>query len=447
MSKFKGRWGRGGERVLYRSLTNWDDSISDESIHAVGKWNSLVLKSLTNPFMVQRLSELVPEAKTGNSRLFKHQAVGITRNQAAIDLQCYKRKAVRDRSKRLLQASPHPSTDLEQVTSGYLFAAAKAKSQADNEALTRILEVLEKRPYDVGLILTIIQLYIRAKKYDSAIDVLNKFFRYIEELGASDHEDVRYSPGLVALAVALYRALNRKKDIRAELGRAAAYWQSIPKNSSTTLLREAGIELLHSSKPADLAIAGAAFERLVSQNPDDKIAQAGLVASFATTDYAKVEPHLSSLSSVDDLTAGADVSALLDAGVPAYPAPQQPSTGKKKRSADGEDDGTVAAAAPEVAKTSEQQRKKKKKPRLGKNYDPNANPDPERWLPLRDRSNYRPKNKKGKKKAMDSTQGGFAAGEGETLNLAGGAGQIKVEKAPQTGGGGGGGKKKKGRKN
>lgn len=32
--------------------------------------------------------------------------------------------------------------------------------------------------------------------------------------------------------------------------------------------------------------------------------------------------------------------------------------------------------------------------------------DPERWLPLKDRSSYRPKGKKGKKKALDATQGG-----------------------------------------
>ena len=55
--------------------------------------------------------------------------------------------------------------------------------------------------------------------------------------------------------------------------------------------------------------------------------------------------------------------------------------------------------------------------------------DPERWLPLRDRSSYRPKGKKGKKKATDNTQGGFVREE-ETLELAGGAGSVKVEKAP-----------------
>lgn len=373
--------------------------------------------------------------------MFKHQEVGILRNKAAIDLQCYKRRAVKNHTAHLIKEDPSPSTDLERVTWGYLNAAAKARSQADKEALTKILETFEKRPYDVGLLLTIIHFYVQAKKYDSAIDVLHKFFKLVESITESDHADVRYAPGLVALAVALYRTQNRKKDIRDELGRAAAYWQSIPKNSSTTLLREAGIELLHSSKPSDLSTAGAAFERLVSHDPDDKIAQAGLIASYATTDYPKVESHLSSLSPVENLTAGIDVSALLEAGVPAFPAPQVSAPEKKKRKA--ADDGEAVDAKPAAAQPSASEKtKKKKKPRLGKNYDPNVKPDPERWLPVRDRSNYRPKGKKGKKKVAESTQGGFSANDSETLSLAGGAGQIKVEKAPQNAGG----KKKKGRK-
>lgn len=36
-------------------------------------------------------------------------------------------------------------------------------------------------------------------------------------------------------------------------------------------------------------------------------------------------------------------------------------------------------------------KKKKRKPRLPKNYDPNVPPDPERWLPKQERSNYKKK--------------------------------------------------------
>lgn len=47
--------------------------------------------------------------------------------------------------------------------------------------------------------------------------------------------------------------------------------------------------------------------------------------------------------------------------------------------------------------------------KLPKNYDPKVTPDPERWLPMRERSYYRGK-KKGKKKEQigKGTQGATA---------------------------------------
>lgn len=42
-------------------------------------------------------------------------------------------------------------------------------------------------------------------------------------------------------------------------------------------------------------------------------------------------------------------------------------------------------------KGSNKKKLKKRKIRLPKHYDPNVKPDPERWLPRRDRSTYRPK--------------------------------------------------------
>ncbi|KAM4673886.1 signal recognition particle subunit SRP72 isoform 2-T2 [Amazona ochrocephala] len=59
-------------------------------------------------------------------------------------------------------------------------------------------------------------------------------------------------------------------------------------------------------------------------------------------------------------------------------------------------------------------KKKKKKGKLPKNYDPKVTPDPERWLPMRERSYYRGR-KKGKKKDQvgKGTQGSTTAGSSE----------------------------------
>ena len=54
-----------------------------------------------------------------------------------------------------------------------------------------------------------------------------------------------------------------------------------------------------------------------------------------------------------------------------------------------------------VAMDTTKKKKRKRKPRLPKNFDPNVKPDPDRWLPLRERSYFR----RGKKKAAQTLRG------------------------------------------
>lgn len=82
---------------------------------------------------------------------------------------------------------------------------------------------------------------------------------------------------------------------------------------------------------------------------------------------------------------------------------------------------------------------KKKKTRLPKGVEPGKVADPERWLPERDRSTYRPKGRKDKKKAAGATQGGPTVA-GESSEVLGG------ELLKKAGGGPGGGANKKKKK-
>lgn len=370
----------------------------------------------------------------------------LKRNQYIIQLQAQKFDGVKDKTARLLKGSP-PSVSADSVNLGMLNAAATTQLRSGKEALRSILPLLDARPDDVGLLLTIIQLYIQTKNPGPALTLLEAFFKRLEAATTPDHADVRYAPGLVALAVALYRLQGRHGAIRGELAKAAAHWEQEARDgsgsggggaSSSSLLREAGVELLASANPADLAAAGAAFERLIDSSQDDRAATAGLVASFATSDYAKVQPHLAVLAPVEKLVAGIDVGALIEQGVATFSASAAATGSSSKKRAAAADSSEAAASKP----------RKKRKRALPKNYEEGRTPDPERWLPLRDRSTYRPKGKKGKKRAAEATQGGLPAGvagskdEGETLELAGGAGSVKVEKAPQGGKKG----KKKGKK-
>lgn len=218
--------------------------------------------------------------------------------------------------------------------------------------------------------------------------------------------------------------------IKTELGKAASYWRKKSK-PSISLFRAAGISLLESSNPENLSAAGEIFSSLREQDPNDRTAIAGYVASFATTDLKKVSSDLEKLTPVPRLISGIDAAALEEAGIPTPPSPV--TAASKKRTAD---QATEKDKAPP-------KKRKIRESRKPKDFEEGKKMDPERWLPLRDRSSYRPKGKKAKKKAMEMTQGGVVKEE-ESLELAGGAGSVKVEKA--SGGGGAKKNKKKGKK-
>ena len=53
-------------------------------------------------------------------------------------------------------------------------------------------------------------------------------------------------------------------------------------------------------------------------------------------------------------------------------------------------------------------KRKRKKPKLPKNYNPKVAPDPERWLPRRERSTFKQR-KRRRNEPMKGTQGGPSA--------------------------------------
>ncbi|KAI0140558.1 hypothetical protein GGR57DRAFT_487774 [Xylariaceae sp. FL1272] len=399
--------------------------IPEAPTRAVAQNNEAALAAAeSNPYLAQRIADAAV-ALSGNDKLFHYQQSIMQRNALGLGLQMQKFKGTKASTHSQICDASSTTGLLDAAHLGVINAAARAQLGAGKDAIKAILPALEKRPNDIGLLFTIIQLYVQTKNPGPALALLETFLKRLETATTPDYANVRYAPGLVAVAVALYRTQGRQNSIRAELAKASTHWRSRSNRSSISLLLESGIELLRSSNPSDVEAAGASFEKLVSSYTRDATAAAGLVASFATRDYDKVSPYLSKLTSVERLTAGIDVKSLVDAGVAAV-TPTAPSI--KRRAAVNE---------PERGQATKRRRKK----RLPKDYDQTKQPDPERWLPLRDRSSYRPKGKKGKKRAHD-TQGGVVKEE-ETLELVGGAGAVKVEKAT---GGQSGKKKKKGKK-
>jgi signal recognition particle subunit SRP72 len=377
--------------------------------------------------MIQRIFDSVPKLSHGE-KFFEHQSSILKRNKYAIDLQSQKYSGVAYSTSSIISKSSSTISPFVNSLS-VINAAAHAQNDTRKTSLKAIIPLLEKRPSDVGLILVIIQLYILTNNPGPAINLLETFFKRLEESTTPQDQDVRFAPGLVAVLISLYRLSGRKGPIKTELAKAATHWRRKSK-PSLSLLRAAGSSLLESSNPEDLATAGEIFSSLRSQDPNDRTAIAGYVASYATSDLSKVSSDLDKLTPVSRLISDIDAEALEEAGIPTF-SPNVPAS--KKRAAEAEKEKPVPEA-----------KKRKIKPsKMPKDFEEGKKMDPERWLPLRDRSSYRPKGKKGKKKAADLTQGGVVKEE-ESLELAGGAGSVKVQ---QTAGGGGKPKnKKKGKK-
>jgi signal recognition particle subunit SRP72 len=371
-----------GEAVLLRSL------------------NSAVLRTLEeNPFLALRLVEDVLPKDTEN--MFTYQRTKLDQLKAISSLRAQKLCGIGSGAGRSEETEfPHLSL---------VMVAADARLAQNGDALRTCQRLMKSRPLDLGLVLAAIQLHLRKKDTGSAAAALESYLRRLESQGGAEHAHVRFLPGLVALAVSLYRVWGRGRQARAELAYAAEHHAKTKGVLSTGLLREAGLELVTSLDEADAAVAGTAFNEVLKMVLDDVLSMAGSVAAASTTGDTAREKYVDQLPASRELVGDADIRSLLGAGVVSTTSPAGQA---KRKHSPMQTEGLT----------------KKRRRRMPKNVEDGKQPDPERWLPLRDRSSYRPKGKKGKKKAHEATQGGVVKEE-ETLELVGGAGAVKVEKA------------------
>lgn len=167
-------------------------------------------------------------ASAAQSDLFNYQANILKRNNLVIDLGAYKTKGVADRTEKILRQTTLPSANSQINAAAIINAAAHTQGLDSKEALRKLLAVAAKRPNDVGLTLTIVQLQLQQEQAGAALTTLTTFLSRLESSGEANDTDVRFSPGLVALAVTLFRSQKRDASAKAEIVKAAQYWQNRP---------------------------------------------------------------------------------------------------------------------------------------------------------------------------------------------------------------------------
>ncbi|KAK4753615.1 hypothetical protein SAY87_001719 [Trapa incisa] len=212
--------------------------------------------------------------------------------------------------------------------------------------------------------------------------------------------EIQHMPGTVATIVALREKAGDIDGACAVLDSAINWWSNAmtEDNKIGILMQEAASFKLRHGRQED---AARLFEELVKSGGSME-AIAGLVSTVARMNIEKAEVYAKKLKPLPGLK-GVDVDSL------------EKTSGARQ---DANHSRVGVSEMYEEGKTKEKAKKKRKrKPRYPKGFDP-ANPgpppDPERWLPKRERSSYRPKRKDKRAAQVRGSQGSVAREKQET---------------------------------
>eukprot|EP00088_Acartia_fossae_P008823 TRINITY_DN1423_c0_g1_i10.p1 TRINITY_DN1423_c0_g1~~TRINITY_DN1423_c0_g1_i10.p1 ORF type:complete len:657 (-),score=254.81 TRINITY_DN1423_c0_g1_i10:205-2175(-) len=224
----------------------------------------------------------------------------------------------------------------------------------------------------------------------------------------------KYRHGVLSALVSLYLALDDRPKAAAALKKATE-WNLKNKTSGSSdmnvVWRKTAEFHMSSGEPE---VAAKSLEEMLRVNSDLRTL-AQLVLAYAKFDLNKAMEAAKKLPPFDEESMNVDIGSLEESAFAMGKSlKKNPLTPKTPKTPKKDEEGGV------VKKKS-----KKRKKRLPKNYDPNATPDPERWLPRRERTGlkYLPgqrRIRKDKRKGEKFTGGqGVASGQTETYDYSG----------------------------
>ncbi|XP_027692037.1 signal recognition particle subunit SRP72 isoform X1 [Vombatus ursinus] len=355
---------------------------TDVGLLAVIANNIITINKDQNVFDSKKKVKLT-NAEGVEHKLSKKQLQAIEFNKALLAMYTNQADQCRKISTSLQSQSP------EHLLPVLIQAAQLCREKQHAKAIDLLQEFSEKHPANAAEIkLTMAQLKIAQGNITKACLIL----RSIGEL--------KHKPGMVSALVTMY---SHEEDIDSaiEVFTQAIHWYQNhqPKSSvHLSLIREAANFKLKYGRKKD-AISD--LEQLWKQNPKDVHTLAQLISAYSLVDPEKAKVLSKHLPSSDSMSLKVDVEALENSHGATY-------IRKKGGKLTGEN------PLKEQGQGDIKKKKKKKKGKLPKNYDPKVTPDPERWLPMRERSYYRGR-KKGKKKDLigKGTQGTASAASSE----------------------------------
>ncbi|KFV41157.1 Signal recognition particle subunit SRP72, partial [Gavia stellata] len=366
---------------------------TDVGLLAVIANNIITINKDQNVFDSKKKVKLT-NAEGVEHKLSKKQLQAIEFNKALLAMYTNQADQCRKLSASLQSQSP------EHLLPVLIQAAQLCREKQHAKAVGLLQDFADQHPANAAEIkLTMAQLKIAQGSVTKACMIL----RSIEEL--------QHKPGMVSALVTMY---SHEEDIDSAIEvftQAIQWYQQFQARTNyvccvfqpkspvhLSLIREAAnFKLKHGRKKEAISD----LEELWKQNPKDVHTLAQLISAYSLVDPEKAKVLSKHLPSSDTMSLKVDVDALENSHGATY---VRKKAGKLTGDNQQKEQGTG-----DVKK-----KKKKKKGKLPKNYDPKVTPDPERWLPMRERSYYRGR-KKGKKKDQvgKGTQGSTTAGSSE----------------------------------
>ncbi|XP_067133039.1 signal recognition particle subunit SRP72 [Centruroides vittatus] len=218
--------------------------------------------------------------------------------------------------------------------------------------------------------------------------------------------EISHKPGVVSALVTLYLSLE-DRDTAINVFKESINWykkNNLQSQEMTILSQQYAEFLLKCGQPEGAAML---LEEMRKSDPHNAKILARLISAYSQFDPIKAKEVSRELPSLGEVSDSVSVDNLETTSW---------SMGTKyvKKSGKSEPSPTVKTTA---AEGLVKKKRKKKKGKLPKSYDPNVDPDPERWLPKRERTAF--------KRRKDRRGGGVGKGTQGTVT---GSGDMDLSK-------------------
>ncbi|EPY50069.1 signal recognition particle subunit Srp72 [Schizosaccharomyces cryophilus OY26] len=327
--------------------------------------NNVLCLNNENPYLAFRNIHETPVEKAF-TKLLASQSLQLVRNLALLDMAVGKVRAVHKKEKERRAQE-------DKLFYGVLMSEHEKGSLSSSKKLPGFLiNKFRKNPADACSALLLIQFKISCENYRGALAVYKKMCGALE---GSENFALRYSPGMAGLGDALLSKVQHSQTPSTEnLHAAARYWTGKPNCHAKLLLcTRSLLASIDEKASVDVVQSGLkTIEKLIAWRGPVSELVSSEVAALCYIDESISKSLESHLISVSDLIGSVDIDAVESKGVPV-------ST-------------TIGSLKREANNDASKKTRKRRKP-TPKNFNPNTAADPQRWLPKRDRTNVKIKNK------------------------------------------------------